>query len=93
MLRGGRGPYLLTAAVMIVLTLAGIALIWGTHLGRGPLSLILTAFAVAQVVLQAVYFMHLKVSRRLFGIFFGAGLVLATFFAWVIGYLVHRMWS
>jgi caa(3)-type oxidase subunit IV len=92
-LRGGRGPYLVAALALFALTLAAVWLVYGTHLAAGVLAVVLGGMAVAQVALQAVYFMHLNASRRLFAAVFAVGLLFAVAIAWSVGYLVHRTYG
>lgn len=89
--RGPRGLYLWPALALVALTAAAFALVLGAHLPATQVVPWIAAFAVAQVLLQAYFFMHLNASRRLFTLVFGFGLLFATVFAWAIGYLAGRL--
>ena len=80
--------HLLVALVLAVLT--GFAfLAVGYHwIPLSALVPILLVLALVQVAFQLLYYMRLRVSRRLFAVFFVSGLLLAVLIAVIVKVLV-----
>jgi heme/copper-type cytochrome/quinol oxidase subunit 4 len=80
--------HLVVALVLAVLTLFAFLAAGERWISTGTLVPILLALAFVQIALQALYYMRLRVSSRLFAGFFAAGIVLACLFAVVLKILL-----
>lgn len=69
--------HLYVALLLAVLTGLAFLAVSGHWLSVGALIPILLALAVVQIVFQLAYYMRLKVSSRLFAMFFACGFLLA----------------
>lgn len=65
------------AVILACLTLIAFGLVWTAALPLGEILPILLVLALAQVVLQTLYYMRLRVDDPKFRLFFGGGVALA----------------
>lgn len=90
----GSGPqvpartHLLVALVLAALTLFAFVAAGERLIGTRALVPILLAMALLQILLQALYYMRLRFSPRLWAGFFAAGVVLACLVAVMLLVLV-----
>ncbi len=66
------------AIVLALLTVVAFGMVWTNVLPTTQLLPALLILALAQVVLQTLFYMRLRFDSRKFAIFFGGGVVLAV---------------
>jgi|SRR5579875_448893 len=83
--------YLFAAVAIAILTVIAVGLAYTHGAPRDVVVVILMLMAAAGVALELLYFMHLRVApeRRLFFLFFGAGLGFALLMAIVLTVLLQ----
>jgi heme/copper-type cytochrome/quinol oxidase subunit 4 len=69
------------AVILACLTLIAFGIVWTQALPAGDILPVLLVLALAQVVLQTLYYMRLKMDSIKFRVFFGGGVALAVVIA------------
>ncbi len=83
--------YITGFVLSLTLSGAAFALVWAYHISdnelmsRGLLLAILTLFAIAQIVVQATYFLHMSAERRARMTLVSAAFTLVVIFAIIVG--------
>jgi heme/copper-type cytochrome/quinol oxidase subunit 4 len=75
------------AVILACLTLIAFGLVWTAALPLGEILPVLLVLAFAQIVLQTLYYMRLRVDDPKFRLFFGGGVALAV----VISVFAHLL--
>ncbi len=86
--RGGARTHLLVALTLALLTLLAFWVAGARLVPTAVLFPMIGALAVVQIALQALFYMHLRWDRRLFGLVFTAAALLGAFIAWAAWYLL-----
>jgi heme/copper-type cytochrome/quinol oxidase subunit 4 len=77
-----------TVAILLAcLTIVAFGIVWLRAIPTGDMLPVLLVLALAQIVLQTLYYMRLRVDNRKFAIFFGGGVTLAV----VISVFAHLL--
>lgn len=85
---GGIRTHVLVAVALAVFTLLAFGAVGGRLLPTSVLVPLIFVLAVAQIVLQGLFYMHLRWDRRFFSLVFVAAVVGAAFIAWAAWYLL-----
>jgi len=85
---GGIRTHVLVAIALAILTVMAFGAVGGRLLPTAVLVPVIAALAVAQIALQALFYMHLRWDRRFFALVFVAAVAGAAFIAWSAWYLL-----
>jgi|GEM_PF-2699424 len=84
----GLRTHIAVALLLAVFTVAAFGAVGGNLLPKAVLLPLIGVLAVAQVGLQAAFYMHLRWDRRLFTLVFVSAALLAVFIGWTAWYLL-----
>ena len=85
----GVRTHLLVAVLLAMCTAIAFGAVGGGVLPTAVLLPLITVLAIAQITLQAAFYMHLRRDRRLFSLVFASAALLALFIGWTVWYLLQ----